>query len=388
MPTGYSINRRAVASSAAGIIYLNIMFLEDKHMSSTFGSNIKVTLFGQSHSEGIGVVIDGLPVGETIDLDLVQLFLDRRAPGKSSLVTARRESDTPQILSGLVDGKTCGAPLCGVIKNTDVRSRDYDQHLKIPRPSHADYPAYVRYKGYNDIRGGGHFSGRLTAPLCFAGACCMQILNRKNIKIGAHLLSIGNVFDTKFDPVSTNPDLLDEVSAKPFPVIDDNAGKRMASQIEQAMSAGDSVGGIVECCVTGFPVGYGDPMFDGLENRLAAAIFGIPGVRGVEFGAGFAAAGMLGSEHNDPWYIASDQVVTSSNNHGGIIGGISTGMPIILRAAFKPTASIALEQQSVDLSQNKNCSLTIEGRHDPCIAVRAVPVVEAAVAITLLDAIS
>lgn len=356
-------------------------------MSSSIGNKIRVTIFGQSHSEGIGVVIDGLPAGEEIDLSLVQQFLNRRAPGKSRLVTARKESDTPSIISGLVNGRTCGAPLCAVIKNTDVRSKDYDQHLNIPRPSHADYPAYVKYRGYNDIRGGGHFSGRLTAPLCFAGAVCMQILSRKNIKIGAHLLSVGKVSDVKFDPVSIDAALLNEISGKPFPVIDDTAGKAMISVIENAMSEGDSVGGVIECCAIGVPVGYGDPIFDGMENRLAATVFGIPGVRGIEFGTGFAAAEMRGSEHNDAWEIVSGRVETSTNHHGGIIGGISTGMPIILRAAFKPTASISKQQQSVDLSQSKDCPLVIEGRHDPCIAVRAVPVVEAAVAITLLDII-
>lgn len=356
-------------------------------MSSTIGNKIKVTLFGQSHSEGIGVVIDGLPAGESINLDLVQAFLNRRAPGRSHLVTARKESDTPSIISGLVNGKTCGAPLCAIIKNNDVRSKDYAQHLDIPRPSHADYPAHVKYGGNNDIRGGGHFSGRLTAPLCFAGAVCMQILSRKNIIIGAHLLSVSKESDVSFDPVSVDATLLSEVSNKPFPAIDDNAGRRMTSRIEEAMSEGDSVGGIVECCAIGIPVGFGEPIFDGLENRLAAAIFGIPGVRGIEFGTGFAAAEMRGSEHNDAWHIVGDKVESSSNNHGGIIGGISSGMPIILRAAFKPTASIALEQQSVNLAQNKDCKLSIEGRHDPCIAVRAVPVVEAAVAITLLDII-
>ncbi|NLM60917.1 MAG: chorismate synthase [Clostridiales bacterium] len=356
-------------------------------MSSTIGNKVKVTVFGQSHSNGTGVVIDGLPAGEEIDLERVQKFLSRRAPGKSRYVTPRKESDTPSVISGLVNSRTCGAPLCAVFSNSDTRSEDYAQHLEIPRPSHADYPAHVKYRGYNDIRGGGHFSGRLTAPLCFAGAVCLQILERKGVKIGAHLLSVGDATDSGFDPVSVDAALLDEIAQKQFPVIDDSAGKSMIGVIESAMADNDSVGGIIECCATGLPVGLGEPIFDGVENRLAAAIFGIPGVRGIEFGTGFAAAGMRGSEHNDAWVTDGDRVVTSTNHHGGIIGGLTTGMPIILRVAFKPTSSIGIRQRSVNLAENRNCDLTIHGRHDPCIAVRAVPVVEAAVAVTLLDII-
>jgi chorismate synthase len=356
-------------------------------MSSTIGNSIKVTLFGQSHSKGIGVVIDGLPVGEEIDLEQVQSFLNRRAPGKSRYVTTRKERDIPSIISGLVNSKTCGAPLCAVFSNTDTKSEDYAQHLDIPRPSHADYPAHVKYQGFNDIRGGGHFSGRLTAPLCFAGAVCLQILKRKGIKIGAHLFSVGNETDTKFDPVAIDDALLDEIARKQFPVIDDAAGKRMMDVIESAMTDNDSIGGIIECCAIRLPIGLGEPIFDGMENRLATAIFGIPGVRGIEFGTGFAAAGMRGSQHNDAWRTDGDRIVTSTNHHGGIIGGLSTGMPIILRVAFKPTSSIGIQQRSVNLSENRECDLTIQGRHDPCIAVRAVPAVEAALAITLLDMI-
>lgn len=356
-------------------------------MSSAIGNKVKVTLFGQSHSKGIGVVIDGLPAGEKIDLDEVQMFLNRRAPGKSGYVTPRNESDVPAVISGLVGSVTCGAPLCATFSNSDTKSEDYAQHLDIPRPSHADYPAYVKYRGFNDIRGGGHFSGRLTAPLCFAGAACLQILKRKGVRIGAHLLSVGDATDSKFDPVSVDAGLFEEVSQKQFPVIDDSAGKRMIEVIESAMADGDSVGGIIECCATGLPVGLGEPIFDGMENRLACTIFGIPGVRGIEFGTGFSAAGMRGSEHNDAWRVDGDRIVTLTNHHGGIIGGLTTGMPLILRVAFKPTSSIGVPQDSVSISENRNCDLKIKGRHDPCIAVRAVPVVEAAVAITLLDII-
>jgi chorismate synthase len=354
-------------------------------MSSVIGQQIKVSIFGQSHSEAVGVVIDGLPAGEIIDLEAVNRFLGRRAPGKTRYSTPRSESDMPAVLSGLADGRTCGAPLCAIIESKDVRSSDYDRHLNIPRPSHADYPAHVKYGGFNDIRGGGHFSGRLTAPLCFAGAVCLQVLERKGIRIGAHIASVGDEGDALFDPVSVTPDRLASVTAKEFPVIDDSAGERMKAEIDKARNDRDSVGGIIECCILGVPVGVGDPMFDGIENRLAAAIFGIPAVKGVEFGAGFKAARMRGSEHNDPYYIDGETVRTKTNNHGGILGGISSGMPIIVRAAFKPTSSIGIEQDSVSLSDNKNCRLTVKGRHDPCIAVRAVPCVEAAAAIALLD---
>ena len=354
-------------------------------MSSTMGQKVKVSVFGQSHSGAVRVVIDGLPAGERIDLAAVEKFLGRRAPGKTRYSTPRTESDKPSVLSGLVGDTTCGAPLCAVIENSDVRSSDYEPHLDIPRPSHADYPAHVKYRGANDIRGGGHFSGRLTAPLCFAGAVCSQILARKGIRIGAHLASVGTAEDAPFDPVMVTAEQFDEIAAKDFPVIDDSAGDLMKAEIEKALAGQDSVGGVVECCALGMPVGIGDPMFDGVENRLAAAIFGIPAVRGVEFGAGFAAARMRGSVHNDPYYVDNENIMTKTNNHGGILGGITTGMPIVLRAAFKPTSSIGIEQDSVSLSRLENRKISVKGRHDPCIAVRAVPVVEAVVAITLLD---
>jgi chorismate synthase len=349
------------------------------------GQRVKISIFGQSHSEAVGVVIDGLPAGEAVDIDAVQKFLNRRAPGRSRYSTPRAESDIPSVLSGLRDGMTCGAPLCAVFENRDVRSSDYDPHFDIPRPSHADYPAYVKYKGANDVRGGGHFSGRLTAPLCFAGAVCLQILARKGIWIGAHLASVGTADDLPFDPVSVTVEEFAEIAGKEFPVIDDQAGELMKAEIEKARSVQDSVGGVVECCALGVPAGIGDPMFDGVENRLAAAIFGIPGVKGVEFGAGFAAARMRGSAQNDPYYVEDGTIRTVTNNHGGILGGITTGMPVILRAAFKPTSSIGIEQDSVSLSRMENCKLTVKGRHDPCITVRAVPVVESVMAITLLD---
>ena len=355
-------------------------------MSSNIGQNLKISIFGQSHSEAIGVVIDGLPSGECINMDEIIEFMQRRAPGKNSLSTSRKEADTPEILSGLKNGKTCGAPLCAVIRNTNTRSSDYDNLIDIPRPSHADYPAFVKYKGANDVSGGGHFSGRLTAPLCFAGAVAMQILARKGITFGAHIAGIGAITDDTFDKASVSVSLLKSITKKDFPVINDENGTLMKEEILKAKENLDSVGGIVECAVCGVPVGIGDPMFDGIENRISQIIFGIPAVRGIEFGAGFSAAQMRGSKHNDPYYYDENgNIKTKTNNAGGVIGGISNGMPIIFRVAFKPTPSIAKEQDSVSLENKINAKLSIHGRHDPCIVQRAVPCVEAAAAIAILD---
>ena len=247
-------------------------------MSSDFGKKVKISIFGQSHSEAIGVVIDGLPVGETIDMEEVQKFMERRAPGRNAWSTPRKEADMPRVVSGLFEGKTCGAPICAIIENTNTKSKDYDKLKDLPRPGHADYTAWVKYDGCNDHRGGGHFSGRLTAPLCFAGAVCKQILERKGIHVGAHILSIKGVKDVSFDAVSVDADTLKSVTSKMFPVQDDAAGEAMQAAIAAARERGDSVGGIVECAVTGLPVGVGEPMFDGLESVLAAAIFAVPAV--------------------------------------------------------------------------------------------------------------
>jgi len=355
-------------------------------MSSNIGQNIKISIFGQSHSEAIGVVIDGLPPAEEINLDEVMAFMSRRAPGKNKFSTARQEADAPEILSGLKNGKTCGAPLCAIIKNSNTRSSDYDNLIDMPRPSHADYPAHVKYKGANDVSGGGHFSGRLTAPLCFAGAVCKQILKRKGIIIGAHIASIAGIYDTPFDMVSISEETLENVISKEFPVLDDGCGEKMKNAILEAKNDLDSVGGIIECCALGVPVGVGDPMFDGIENKISQIVFGIPAVRGIEFGAGFKAAEMRGSEHNDSYYYdETGSIKTKTNNHGGAIGGISTGMPIVFRAAFKPTPSIAKEQDSISLQNKTNAKLEIHGRHDPCIVQRAVPCLEAAAAVAILD---
>lgn len=354
-------------------------------MSSIMGDKIKVSIFGQSHSEAIGCVIDGLPAGIKPDMENILKFMARRAPGNSNLSTSRKEADLPRIISGIVNGVTCGSPLCAVIENTNTRSQDYENLKLLPRPSHSDYPYYIKTNGTNDIRGGGHSSGRLTAPICFAGAIAIQILKDSGINIMSHIYSIHNQKDTPFDLVNLcdcNP------SEKSFPVISDDAGEKMKKIIEAAAENKNSVGGIIECAVTGVPTGTGNPMFAGIENKLSANIFGIPAVKGIEFGRGFSLTEMFGSESNDDFYIdKNDEIKTVTNNQGGILGGMASGMPIVFRIAVKPTPSIGLEQQTVNLKTRKSEKLIIEGRHDPCIVLRAVPVVEAVTALTMLDMI-
>lgn len=354
-------------------------------MSSTYGKHVKISIFGQSHSEAIGIVIDGLPAGYQIDAKKLHEFLERRAPGRNEYSTQRKEPDFPEFLSGIVDGVTCGAPLCAIVRNQDTRSQDYDNLRDIPRPGHADYTAHIKYNGNNDIRGGGHFSGRLTAPLCIAGGICQQILESKGIMIGAHIACIGEITDMAFDSVNVNADTLCIVKQAKFPVISHESGIKMREAIKRARSDGDSLGGVVECAATGVPAGIGEPMFDGVENRIASIMFGIPAVRGIEFGSGFKSAQLRGSVNNDAFYWDNGVVKTRTNNHGGVLGGITSGMPIIFRVAIKPTPSIAMEQNSISLSQSENAKLKITGRHDPCIVPRAVPCIEAAAAIVLLD---
>ena len=354
-------------------------------MSSEFGNTLRVGVFGESHGRAIGVTMQNLPAGEEIDLVALEAFLDRRKPGKNALSTARNEPDRPVFLAGLVDGKTTGSPLCAIIENRDARSRDYAELMDKPRPGHADYTAYLKWAGQADMRGGGHFSGRLTAPLCIAGGIAKQILARKNVFIGAHLASVAGVADEAF-PLHPTQALFDEVAQKDFPALSDEKGCIMQEAILSAAKDGDSVGGVIECAAVGFPAGIGNPMFDGMENRLSMALFGIPAVKGVEFGAGFAAAGLRGSENNDPYRIGEDGAITTETNQaGGILGGISTGQPIVLRVAMKPTPSIAKPQKTVSLSKMENAELIVHGRHDPCVAHRAVPVVEAVTALVLLD---
>jgi chorismate synthase len=354
-------------------------------MSSVFGNNLKISIFGQSHSPAIGVCINGLPAGYKIDLKDLYHFLKLRSPGQNAYSTARKETDDPEFLSGLLNNVTCGAPLTAVIRNNDVCSGDYDLLKDNPRPSHADYSAHVKYGIARDFRGGGEFSGRLTAPLCIAGGICLQLLRKEGINISAHIVQIGKVSAKPFDPVNINSAEIQSLQKAVFPVLDEETGERMRAAIDEAKNNGDSIGGIIECCAIGVPSGVGEPIFDGIENRLAAILFGIPAVKGVEFGNGFAAAALYGSENNDAFYMRGNSVQTRTNRHGGILGGITTGMPLLFRVAFKPTPSIAKEQDSVSLSSHKNIKLSIKGRHDPCIVPRAVPCVEAAAAIALYD---
>ena len=347
-------------------------------MSSTYGENLHLTIFGQSHSPAIGVTVEGLPAGFAIDMAALQAFLDRRAPGRDKNSTARKEADMPEFLCGLTGNVTCGAPLTAIIRNTNTRSGDYSELERKPRPGHADYTAFVKYGQSRDYAGGGHFSGRLTAPLCIAGGICLQLLAKEGITVRARIRSVADVTDDA--PFTAS------VAHKAFPAVSDTAGEAMQQRIADAKSACDSVGGVVECVVDGLPVGLGDPMFGGMENRIAAAIFGIPAVKGVVFGDGFDVAKLRGSENNDPFGVENGKIVTASNHCGGILGGITNGAPLIVRAAFKPTPSIGIEQQTVDLHTLENTTLTVHGRHDPCIVHRAVPCVEAAVAIAVYDA--
>lgn len=351
----------------------------------TWGNKLRLSIFGESHGPAIGAVLEGLPAGEAVDLQEVRRQMARRAPGRDLSATPRKESDEPELLSGMLNGRTTGAPLCAVIRNSNTHSSDYDAVRNIPRPGHADYPAFVRYGGFNDVRGGGRFSGRMTAPLVFAGAVCRQILSRRGVTIGAHVLSIHGVEDSPFDPVNLPVSLLENLSSRYFPTIDRGAEEAMRAQIESARRSLDSVGGIAECAAAGLPAGAGGPLSEGVESSLSSLLFAIPACKGVEFGAGFRAAAMFGSQNNDPFYYDGETVKTRTNRAGGILGGITTGMPLVFRAAFKPTPSIGQEQDSVDLSLHRDAKLAVQGRHDPCIVPRAVPVVEAAAAVALLD---
>ena len=351
------------------------------------GRCIQVSVFGQSHAEAVGAVAEGLPAGFRVDREALQAFLNRRAPGQGKHTTARKEADRPEFLSGLLEDVTCGGPVCLIIRNTDTRSGDYEALQDIPRPSHADWPARVKYGGAHDGRGGGMFSARLTAPLCAAGALALQWLRERGVEVFAHIASVGSVRDEAFDPVRVSAGVKERIAAHALPVLRDGAEAEMLAEIESARKEADSVGGTVECCATGLPVGLGGPLFEGLESDLAAAVFAIPAVKGVEFGSGFAAARMRGSEHNDPYTVENGKVRPATNHAGGIAGGMATGMPLLLRAAFKPTPSIGKEQQSVSLGRMETVRFTVKGRHDPCVVPRAVPVVEAVTALVLMDRI-
>ena len=352
-------------------------------MSSTYGENLKLSIFGQSHGAAIGMTMDGIPAGLPVDTEKLQAFLNRRAPGQNVWSTPRKEEDRPEFLAGIIDGFTCGAPIAAVIHNTNTRSGDYDNLKDCPRPGHADYTANVKYGGFQDAAGGGHFSGRLTAALCIAGGLCKQWLEEIGIHIGAHILAIGECGDMYFDPMDPE---LESVGAN-FPVLDVEAGAAMIDLISQARAAGDSVGGIIECAVVGLPAGIGEPMFGGVESRIAQIVYGIPAVKGLEFGIGFDCACVPGSQSNDNFTVQDGKIVTETNNAGGILGGITNGMPLIFTTAIKATPSIACPQQSVSLKTCTITELSVKGRHDPCIVPRAVPVIEAAAAIAIYDMI-
>lgn len=354
-------------------------------MSSVICDKIKLSVFGESHGEAIGCVIDGLPAGVKLDMDEIYREMARRAPGKDKTATPRLEKDMPNILSGVLNGITTGAPLAMEIKNTNTKSGDYANLMTVPRPSHSDYPAYVKYDGFNDVRGGGHFSGRLTAPMVFAGAVAKQILAQKGIKIGAHIKRIGNVTDSNADYNNISEDFIESLTHKAFSVIDDNVEAEMRDEVEKARLNLDSVGGEIECFAIGLPVGVGGNMFDTVEGKLASVLFGVPAVKGVQFGIGFDFAKANASSVNDEYEIKDGKVATLTNNNGGVLGGMTNGAPIVVSVAIKPTPSISKEQKSVNLQTMENASLTINGRHDPCIVPRAVPVIEAAVALGILD---
>lgn len=348
-------------------------------MSSIYGENIRISIFGQSHSAAIGVCMDGIPAGLEISADELGAFMRRRAPGQNAYSTPRKEADEVEFLSGIVDGHTCGAPIAALIRNTNTRSADYDAFKHIPRPGHADLTADIKYGGFQDRAGGGHFSGRLTAPLCIAGGICIQLLAREGVKIISRIAAIGSIKDEGELNVS--------LAGKPFPAVSDAAAQAMLNEIAAAKAEGDSVGGIIECRIDGLEAGLGGPMFGGMESRISQAVFAVPAIKGIEFGAGFAAAQMRGSMNNDVLAAKDGRITAQSNNCGGILGGITAGLPLTFRVAVKPTPSIAKPQLTLNTATMQQEELTIGGRHDPCIVPRAVPCIEAAAAIAVYDAL-
>ena len=351
-------------------------------MSSTWGKNVKISVFGESHGQAIGVTIDGLQPNFALDMAEIKKYMAKRKPG-GELATPRSEDDLPQILSGVFNGKTTGAPLTAIICNNNTKSDDYDEISHCARPGHADYTAYVKYDGANDYRGGGHFSGRLTACLVFAGAVCSQILKSQGIEVVGHISSVFDINDLPFE-LCVSEQTKQKLDCD-FPVIDDVAGQKMKEAIAKAREQGDSLGGTVECMITGLPAGVGSPMFDGVENKIASIIFGIPAVKGIEFGLGFESAKVFGSQNNDEFFVDQDEVKTKTNNCGGVLGGITNGMPVTFKVAFKPTPSISKIQNTIDFKTNQNTTIQTKGRHDPCVVLRATPVVTAVAAIAVLD---
>ena len=354
-------------------------------MSGIFGMNIKMAIYGESHGKSIGVVLDGMPPGLALDEKAIAREMARRAPGQNALSTARKEKDVAEIQSGFFNGYTTGTPLCARIANSDQHSKDYSILADKMRPGHADYAGRVHYQGFNDYRGGGHFSGRLTAPLVFAGAVAKQALAQQGIIVGSHILQINDVSEARFNPLGMEDAELAALGEKSFAVMDDAVGEAMQQRILQAKGELNSVGGVIEAMALHLPVGIGAPYFDSVESRLSQAMFSVPAVKGVEFGDGFGFAVLTGAEANDAMHYVDGEVQCLTNHNGGITGGLTNGMPLILRVAVKPTPSIAQEQKTVSLKEHKDTTLTIVGRHDPCIVQRAVPVIEAVIAWTLWD---
>lgn len=352
-------------------------------MSRSYGEMIRLTLFGSSHGPSVGMALEGIPAGLPVNLTQLQEFLNRRAPGHHEYTSARKESDNPEFTSGITDGVTNGDAITAIILNQDKRSIDYKQFQNCPRPGHADYTAQVKYNNSIDMSGGGHFSGRMTAPLCIAGGLCMQWLENAGVHIAAHITSIGSVSIHPYALSDVNPDLT--LISSDFPVVNDIKATEMKEEILRAKADGDSVGGTIQCITTGLPVGLGDALFDGMESRISQIIFAIPAVKGISFGSGFYGTSIRGSENNDPFCVENNTIRTTTNHSGGILGGITNGMPLIFDTAIKPTPSIAKLQNSVLLDTMQESTLQIKGRHDPCIVPRAVPVVEAAAAVAIFD---
>lgn len=354
-------------------------------MSGIFGMNIKMSIYGESHGKAVGVVLDGLPPGIALDEEAIAREMARRAPGQSALTTARKEKDAVEIQSGFFNGYTTGTPLCARIVNSDQHSKDYSILKDKMRPGHGDYAGYVRYQGYNDYRGGGHFSARLTAPLVFAGAVAKQALAQYGITIGAHILRIHDIVEPNFNPLGESEAALKAIDGKSFPVINDAIGEQMQSCILTAKGALNSVGGVIEAMAINLPAGLGAPYFDSVESHLSQMLFSVPAVKGIEFGDGFGFAQLTGAEANDQMHYEEGRVRCYTNHNGGITGGLTNGMPLVFRVAMKPTASISREQKTVSMAEHSDTTLTVVGRHDPCIVQRAVPVIEAVTAWTLWD---
>ena len=367
---------------------MNLIKLGEISMGANFGKNYCISIFGESHGNALGINIDGIPAGTELNLDFISEEMKRRAPGKSELTTSRTEKDEFEILSGFVNGRTTGTPLAMIIRNTNQKSKDYGEIVKKPRPGHADWAGLSRYNGFNDIRGGGHFSGRITAPLVFAGAVAKQILKEKGILIAAHVKSIKDIQDRDFEEKDITQENIDRLRNMILPVLNENIVPDMEKTILKAKEEKNSVGGIVEIMITGIKAGIGDPFFESMESELSRMIFSIPAIKGIEFGAGFDIAKMTGYEANDEmYYDEKGDVKTYTNNNGGITGGITNGMPINFKVAVKPPASIGKKQRTVNIETKKNDFLEIIGRHDPCIVPRIVVVLEAAAAIVVMDRI-